>query len=472
MDTRSWKRETLDLRTGIRLDPKNVRLETTDAKVEADIMEDLFANEHALDLVEGICSIGYLTHETPIVIRRGGDNVVVEGNRRIAALKAMQNPMLVPDFSNRISALLKRYPDHTKVSRVDVLVAPSQDDADELIAAIHTGNLRRAWSPTRQAAFFQAQIDAGRKYEDLVTRYPTSKVKKFVFRARVVNRFKSAKYLDPELQDFVLSTKFKKGLSTLARVYEAKEFKTLTGLEMEEDGTFSMSVSETGFDAIATVIVKDMADGSLNTRTLNKVKDSPRFTQLMNEIVAVAGSAARPSAAEKQTDSAHASLGRTGGSSDATTSQRPHVSKDRYLSVRKVRIPEGYGEGFKQTVEELSATDVQRRPATVFLLMRAALEKGIKSFADAKGIDIKKSNNQRGYVYLQDCLDWLSQHAQESGVRSVKQVVANMNKLVYYTISKDKLNAVNHNDKFYVTSDEAIEMWKSVVSLLEYVVKP
>src|SRR5665647_32119 len=131
MDTRSWERERFDLRTGIRLDPKNVRLETADAKVEADIMEDLFANEGALGLVEGICAVGYLTHETPIVVKRDGANVVVEGNRRIAALKAMQNPMLVPDFSNRISALLKRYPDHPEVSEVDAMAAVIVRDMDK-----------------------------------------------------------------------------------------------------------------------------------------------------------------------------------------------------------------------------------------------------------------------------------------------------------------------------------------------------
>jgi hypothetical protein len=289
MDTRNWKHVTLDLRTGLRLDSKNVRLETANAKVEADIMEDLFANEDALGLVEGICAIGYLTHETPIVVKREGVDVVVEGNRRIAALKTIQNPLLVPDFSNRVSALLKRYPDYPRVSAVDVLVAPNQEDANELIAAIHTGNLRRAWTPTRQAAFFQAQIDAGRKFEDLVKRYPTSDVRRFVFRAHVVNRFKSARYSSPELQDFVASSRFKKGLSTLTRVYEAKEFRALTGLKMEDDGTFSMAVSEAQFDAIAGVIVRDMNVGSLNTRTLNKVRDNSRFTQLMNDVGAAAG---------------------------------------------------------------------------------------------------------------------------------------------------------------------------------------
>ena len=472
MNTRNWKRDTLDLRTGIRLDPRNVRLETINAKVEADIMEDLFANESTLGLVEGICAIGYLTHEIPIVTIRRGTNVVVEGNRRIAALKAMQNPMLVPDFRNRISALLKRYPNHPRISEVDVLVAPSQDEADQLIAAIHTGNLRKAWNPTRQAAFFQAQIDAGRNYEELVTRYPTSDVKKYVLRARVVNRFKIVEYDSPELLDFVASSKFRRGLSTLARIYEAKDFRILTGLKLEDDGRLDMSLSESEFAEIASVIVKGMREGSLNTRTLNKVRDNPRFTQLMSELKTVTGSSTDSRTGKTKEKAFSTSTGRVDRSLKVTISRRPRASKDRYLAVSRLSIPETYGEGFKQTIQELSVTDVRGRPATVFLLMRAALEKGIKSFAEAKGIEIRTSgNNQQGYVYLSNCMKWLSEYAKRNGDRWVAQVISNMSQLVYYTISTDKLNAVNHNHKMYVTTDEAIDMWRSVVSLLEYVVK-
>ena len=93
LDTSTWPIVELDVLKDIRLDPKNVRLEIADAKVEADIIEDLFVNEDALGLVEGICKIGYLTHETPVVLDRQGKYVMVEGNRRLAALKSIQNPI-------------------------------------------------------------------------------------------------------------------------------------------------------------------------------------------------------------------------------------------------------------------------------------------------------------------------------------------------------------------------------------------
>ena len=472
MDTSGWERRLLDLRTGICLDSHNVRLETANPKVEADIMEDLFANEHALQLVEQICALGFLTHETPVGVKRGSDVVVVEGNRRVAALKAMQNPLLVPDYSNRVKALLEKYPDYQRVSEIEVLLAPSQDDADQLIAAIHTGNQRRPWTPTRQAAFFQAQIDAGRSYEELLSRYPTSNVPRFVLRARVVNLLKEADYQSPELQDYVVSRGFRRGLSTLARILESKEFQNLTGLGLAKDGTLVMSISASQFAAIGSVIMDGMCEGSLNTRTLNKVRNNPRFAQLMNDIRRVLAPPREPHEAKGGTVLSKG-VAEPEPKVVSTTSKHPRRTQDKYLNVSRLNIPEYYGEGFKQTIEELSVTDVTSHPATAFLLMRAALEKGIKSFAEARKEDIRGSgNNDNGFVYLSHCMNWLSDAASATGDRWVKQVVSNMNKLVYYGISKDKLNAVNHNHKMYVTTEEAIDMWRSVVSLLEYVVQP
>ena len=47
LDTSSWQRLSLRVQDELFLDPKNVRLETTNAQVEADIIEDLFDNENA-----------------------------------------------------------------------------------------------------------------------------------------------------------------------------------------------------------------------------------------------------------------------------------------------------------------------------------------------------------------------------------------------------------------------------------------
>lgn len=204
IDMRGWKSKTVDVLKDVHLDPRNVRLDLESNAPEADIMLDLFQNEKALSLVEAIAKVGYFTHEVPIVVNRDGKLIVVEGNRRLAALKAIQNPYLVADFQSRVTALAKDIPDRDALRKIEVKVAPSQADADQLIATLHTGAQRRPWGPARQAAFFQAQIDGGQTYTDLLAHYPTVDVDKFVLRSLILNRFKKVKYPTPELTDFVI----------------------------------------------------------------------------------------------------------------------------------------------------------------------------------------------------------------------------------------------------------------------------
>ena len=48
LDTSKWPTIELDVLKEVHLDPKNVRLEIADAKVEADIIEDLFVRAKQL----------------------------------------------------------------------------------------------------------------------------------------------------------------------------------------------------------------------------------------------------------------------------------------------------------------------------------------------------------------------------------------------------------------------------------------
>lgn len=140
IDMSTWEELVVDVVNDIRLDPRNVRLDIPTGLPEPDIVQDLFTNERALSLVEGIAKVGLLTHEVPIVLERDSQLIVVEGNRRVAALKAIQNPYLAPDHQARIEKLARVIPDRNAIRRITVKKAPTQDDADQLVAALHTGN--------------------------------------------------------------------------------------------------------------------------------------------------------------------------------------------------------------------------------------------------------------------------------------------------------------------------------------------
>jgi len=491
LDTSTWPVKKMNVLRDLHLDPENVRLDLADAKVEADILTDLFANENALGLVEGICKVGYLTHETPVVVKRGEQYVMAEGNRRLAALKVIQNPLLVPSFKSRVESLVELLPDRSALSSINVMFAPTQDDADRFVAILHTANLRRPWGPSRQAAFFRTQLESGRTFRELVQRYPLANVGKFVFQFRVVNMFESVPYEDPELHDFTTTKSWRKGLSTLARIYESRAFRDLLGLSMDADGKLSMTVTDDVFAQVAAVIVQGMLEGSINTRHLNSV-ESTRFKRLMSELAAIvnadeSGSAATsstPSAATTghdiesdptRTEEAASTGDRSSEPEPAGHAKRPRRPRHTFLDTSQIRVPDSYPLPFKHFIEELSVLDVQNHPNAGFMMLRAALEKGIKCFAEAKNVEIHDTHRDRnGFVQLGHCLDWLNDYIRDAKETRLIQVIDGVRsgKVQYYTLSKNKMNAVNHNHLVAVDGDEVVALWSSIEPLMRYLMKP
>lgn len=483
LDTADWEERILDVLNDLHLDPRNVRLENFDAKVEADILEDLFVNENALGLVEGICKVGYLTHDIPIAIKRGRKFVMVEGNRRLAALKAIQNPQLVPTHKARIAGLASGLDDRAALRKIRVLVAPNQTEADQLVAAIHTGNIRKPWTPARQAAFFQAQVDSGRSLKTLRIRYPTIDVETFVFRARMLNAFRSAKFEDPALRDYLDSKEWTRGLSVLARIFDSKAFRELTGFRMDKSGRLLKSITKIEFDQIASIVVDGMRNGDLTTRSLNKVT-SPRFGRLIDEIEEIVkpdrkpggGSGSNPeggtSKGGARAGSNRGSASNKGNSGAPSGKGSGRIKRQHFLALEQIVLPETYPVALKRCVEELSVLDVQEFPNAAYLMMRAILEKTIKAFAEAKREDIKGSG-EKGRVQLNHALKWLLAYTRKNGPTSMIQPIERVRggKLVYMS-SSDTLNAVNHNHKFGVDPDDALHMWDAIDPLVRMTIAP
>lgn len=375
-----------------------------------------------------------------------------------------------------------------------MLVAPNQTQADQLIAALHTSNPRKPWSPARQAAFFQAQIDAGRKYKQLLDRYPTVDVPDFVLRARLVNRLKTAVAGEPDLADFIGSKEWKSGFSALTRIFESKDFRDVTGIGLGTDGNLETSLTDAHFDVVARLIVQGMQDRTINTRTLNKVT-SPRFLQLMTEIRSAIGTpspagsgAPSTGAASGGTGSAPAggttsaagtgsATGNTGGqgTGKSATPSKPKVkTKTTALPIGNVAVPDAYGEPLKAHFGELSIINIQRTPNAAFLMLRAILEKSIKAYADEKSVDIASTkHNTNGRVQLHNCLTWAVEYwgkNKKDLVDPTKRVQGG--RLAEFTSTKTALNAANHNYKFSVDPDEVERAWQSIDPLLRELLAP
>lgn len=105
LDMSKWERRYFNVMDELRLDPNNVRLDPAirGKAPEGDIVQELFQSENAYDLARSIATAGFFTHELPTVVEGAEHWTVVEGNRRVAAIKALMNPYLVPGYQSRLS---------------------------------------------------------------------------------------------------------------------------------------------------------------------------------------------------------------------------------------------------------------------------------------------------------------------------------------------------------------------------------
>ncbi|WP_301759204.1 hypothetical protein [Burkholderia gladioli] len=141
-----WTTEDLDPRK-VLLDVRNPRIEVSPNATQEEIRVKLLKLEEVLDLARDIVKAGGLFHgERIITVVENGKQVVLEGNRRVAACQMLLNPTLVPeDYAARFpeaSTALK-----ATLRNISADVAPSRQIAEPILTRRHTERNAKPWSP-------------------------------------------------------------------------------------------------------------------------------------------------------------------------------------------------------------------------------------------------------------------------------------------------------------------------------------
>ncbi len=95
------KKEIVYLDTeSLHFDPRNPRLAEygiDDGLQEDEILDILWEAMDVLELIQSIAASGFFDHEALIIAKEKGKNVVIEGNRRLAAVKVLLHPTLAKE---------------------------------------------------------------------------------------------------------------------------------------------------------------------------------------------------------------------------------------------------------------------------------------------------------------------------------------------------------------------------------------
>lgn len=145
----------------LHLDPENPRLpESLQGEDESELLAWFYAHGNLEELAQSLVDNGFFAHE-PLIILRGhrkdkDSYVVLEGNRRLAALKIVLEDPTAPDL--RFVGIQANNRQKKELSQVPCYLIEKREAVHDFIGFRHIGGLM-AWGPEAKARYLTSEIE-------------------------------------------------------------------------------------------------------------------------------------------------------------------------------------------------------------------------------------------------------------------------------------------------------------------------
>lgn len=387
-----------------------------------------------LTLASDIVSYGLNPSELPIVIPHEGDPkryVVLEGNRRLAALRALENPELVVDaveakVLKEIRKLSHAYQDNP-VESVECLVVGNRAEAGHWIELRHTGERGGAgivpWGSDESARFRarSGRVEIHQQALDFLERRGD---------------------LSPEARQAVPSTSFK-------RLMETPEVRSKLGVEVQ-DGRLYLLAGEKNVAKALLHITSDLALGKTKVGDIYRKEQRVSYANALPSSIVVSptmksGQGVDISTGEMQVKPKRTPSGRVVRARDKL------IPRDCVLSVSDPRC--------FQIEQELRRLSLKDFPNAVSVLSRVFIELSADAYIEAvnlpTGIDSKLGNKLR--AVMDDLVSRRKLTRQQANpVRRALQ------KDSFFALSIDLMHSYVHNQYMFPGPSDLRAGWDSL----------
>jgi hypothetical protein len=365
----------------LHLDDKNPRLgrETT-ARAPREIIQYLFEHDKAMEVAESIATRGYFSNEPLLAIKEGDRFIVVEGNRRLAALKALREPGLLTGAQQRqVERLAKRIHDLGSISTVPVTVAPSRRATDRQVAGRHIGTPVLPWEAENRASFILEKLEEGYTNQQLETElgFSESDIQKARLTRAIADMARSI--VLPEEVKAKLDNPRVKVFTTLGRVFDSSVGREYLHIERDAEHGLRGTIPKTEFLKAFTKLVSDVALGKQSSRTLNSNEDIKRYFETW-------------SATDKPTKKSGAFIpsdiirGRSTSAAPPQKSEPPKRSKQQSNTVLPRDLKVRFGtDRLRDIRDELVRLKRDEFPNAGAVLLRVFLECAVLDYLDRIG---------------------------------------------------------------------------------------
>ncbi|MGZ4162306.1 MAG: hypothetical protein ACXVNF_16135, partial [Neobacillus sp.] len=392
--------------------------------------------------------------EFPIITKEKGKLIVIEGNRRLAALKGLDNPNRVPLFKDKLRAL-----SNPGIQKIKAVIAPSRDAATQLIANKHTINLRRAWKPLRQAYFYKSQIDNGKTIDQLKEEYPEHEIQKFIKMLEAHHLAKAISYED-DTTTLTVHDERSFPITNLERMYDDTKVLDYLGISFDKNGKISINTKEDEFKKAYKRIVEDIAKNDLNSRNTNNKEQREKYIQnLPEDLKPTKATVSSSSESFKETKIDKANL-------------RRNIKKNKKQSGL---IPDFMefklnNSSLQTLFIELQDIPVAEFPNAAHDLLRSFLECTLayylKNSGEYSSVDKKNNSYNPG---LKEMLNFISS-AKCTSIKddNVKQVATHLTTDYAHPYSLARFNMINHNENWVSHEGEVRAAWSKIEELMKY----
>jgi hypothetical protein len=263
----------------LHLDAKNPRLgrETT-ARAPREVIQHLFQHDKAMEVAQSIATRGYFPNEPLLAIKENDQLVVVEGNRRLAALKALREPGLLDGAPQRqLERLARQIDDPESLAKVPVTIAPSRRATDRQIAGRHVGTPVLAWQAENRASFILDKLAEG--YTNTQLQDQLGFTLADIQAARQTRAIADmARSLDlPDEVKAKLDNPRAKLFTTLERIFDSSVGRKYLMVEPDSDHGIRGVTTKTEFLRAFRRLVSDIALGKQSSRSLNTNDDIKKY---------------------------------------------------------------------------------------------------------------------------------------------------------------------------------------------------
>lgn len=440
------------------LDSKNIRIPIS-LKNQNALIQDLFMNEDAFEIAKSIMHYGLFPDEFPIVTKEDDKIITIEGNRRLAALKALNKPEIVPTFNTKLTAIRKGH-----FSTIKVVLAPSRDDATTLIANKHTINLRKPWKPLRQAYFYKSQMDNGKKIEQLISDFPEHDIIKFMRMLDMHKLAKSIKYSSEEIESVVHDER-KFPITNLERMYSDPDVRNFFGIYFKDNGEVIGTIPFDEFKKGYQVIVEDVATGIIDSRKYNS--GSQRQEYLNNFPVEK-----KPDKSKKGSFTAK-NVKEQSPIKNASKSSKDSSNKTLAGLFASSKVPfKINSSALKLMYIELRDLPVKRFPNATHDFLRSFLECSLVYFLKEKKEYSKVSKHGQAPTLSEMLNHFSSKSCNLINDSSIIQQINQIKSQYSDKYSLERMNMINHSENWVSSEPDVRATWARLEPLIKIFINP